>query len=79
MIAVVSETHNRDENAHLIAAAPDMLEALEAFQNAFEGFEGDIQARGLVAQVCIGDAIEKAKTGAARSWRLDCAPGRGKR
>ena len=37
-------------------------EALEKFEFAIKTFEGDIQARGLPAQITMGDAIELAKT-----------------
>lgn len=34
--SVVVAACDKDEDAHLIAAAPDMLAALQAFQDAFE-------------------------------------------
>ena len=58
---------NAKANGLLIAAAPDMLAALEAVLDKFEDYGGETYADGLeVEQVIIKvkDAIAKAKGGA---------------
>ncbi len=52
-------------NAALIAAAPDMYEALKAFESAFSNF--DIMAKGLPAQMAAGDAVGKAREAIAKA------------
>jgi hypothetical protein len=55
------------ENVRLIDAAPDLLAALIKFRDVIQAFEGDLQARGLPAQIAFGDAIEKAKAAIAKA------------
>ena len=51
-------------HAHLIAAAPELLEALLAFKYAFEN--SDVQAE-FVGQMLLGDAIIKAEAAIAKA------------
>ena len=50
-----------EANAHLIAAAPSLLAAAEAWEACFKNHEGEIFGEGLPAQIAVGDAIELTK------------------
>jgi hypothetical protein len=55
-------TGDKDEafaNAHLIAAAPDMYEALKAFKSAFEN--GVIKTNDLATELAVESAISLAE------------------
>jgi hypothetical protein len=55
----------QEANARLIAAAPDLLEALEAFRLAFE-LDG-IQTNNIPAEMALGSAIEKARAALSKA------------
>jgi hypothetical protein len=59
---VASSNDNAEANARLIAAAPDMLEALEEIVfNVTKNFEGSIEIRDPEAIEMAREAIRKAK------------------
>jgi hypothetical protein len=59
----------RDADGRLIAAAPDLLEACLQWQRLFVDFADEVEllAKGLPAQITVGDAIEKTKAAIAKA------------
>lgn len=56
-----------EATSYLIAAAPDLLEALEKFKDVFVTFDGCFKMEGLPAQMAIGNAIELAMKAIAKA------------
>lgn len=64
-----NQPHTQEANAHLIAAAPEMLEALKALIDAFEPYvldetDADVRERNVAHLIEARAAIRKATGGA---------------
>ena len=73
--SMLDEVHNAENwaNAHLIAAAPDMYEALKHLQNEFRGCISafDIEIRAATNVDCILHQLEKAAAAIAKAEGVD--------
>lgn len=58
-----------EDNARLISSAPDMYQALKAFECAFK--EDTIMASGFATKMMLGEAIEKARNAIAKAEGQD--------
>ncbi len=63
----LTDDKRRDDRARLIAAAPDLLEALKAYMHAMEGFAEAVRAVTGTAYPWEAQDIERAKALAALS------------